>query len=281
MTIPIPGDPIPPGTPEYVGSPATPQPVTAPAPPQHPFLAPDPGNNIHNDAYMTDSCPGPGPLGVNPKVTSTMRVVECASLTFDRRGRLETGCVGAIRPTLKLFDPTSLNQIASYNLPPRPLVLNLFTDFSGGGYFYLDQLDRAVIPTGNRHIQVVGQNTAGNGFVREHDYDLTGSMAGNDKIVSALPAWSGEIVFVTEQGVVGAVDPETGSTEVPRSARRSPTPSPSTRPVASTSSPPRRCIASISPTRQRRRCGGARSTRTPASPGRARRHPGRAPRPRW
>ena len=37
-TIPIPGDPIPPGTPEYVGSPATPQAVTAPAPPQHPFI---------------------------------------------------------------------------------------------------------------------------------------------------------------------------------------------------------------------------------------------------
>ena len=147
VTIPIPGDPIPPGTPEYVGSPATPQPVTAPAPPQHPFLAPDPGNNIHNDAYMTDAYPGPGPLGVDPKVTSTLQVAECASLTFDRRGRLETVCVGAIRPTLKLFDPTSLKQIASYNLPPRPLGLNLFTDFSGGGYFYLDDQDRAVIPT--------------------------------------------------------------------------------------------------------------------------------------
>ena len=212
--IPIPGDPIPPRTPAYVGSPATPNPVTAPAPPQHPFLAPDPGNNIHNDAYMTDTYPGPGPLGVNPKVTSTLQVAECASLTFDRRGRLETVCVGATRPTLKLFDPTSLKQIASYALPPRPLGLNVFTDFSGGGYFYLDHLDRAVIPTGNRHIQVVGQNTAGNAFVRERDYDLTRSMARNDKIVSALPAWSGEIVFVTEQGVVGAVDQETGATEV-------------------------------------------------------------------
>ena len=214
MAAPIPGDPIPPRTPEYVGSPATPQPVTAPLPPQHPFLAPDPGNNIHNDAYMTDTYPGPGPLGVDPTVTSTLQVAECASLTFDRQGRLVTVCVGALRPTLKLFDPTTLKQIASYNLPPRPLGLNLFTDFSGGGYFYLDHLDRAVIPTGNRHIQVVGQNPAGTSFVRERDYNLTRSMARNDKIVSALPAWSGEIVFVTEQGVVGAVDPETGATEV-------------------------------------------------------------------
>jgi hypothetical protein len=211
--IPIPGDPLPPGTPAFVGSPATPNPVTAPLPPQHPFLAPDPGNNIHNDAYMTDTYPGPGPLGVDPTVTSTLQVAECASLTFDRRGRLVTVCVGALRPTLKLFDPTTLRQVASYNLPPRPLGLNLFTDFSGGGYFYLDHLDRAVIPTGNRHIHVVAQKADGTRFVRERDHDLTGAMARDDKIVSALPAWTGEIVFVTEQGVVGAVDPESGAVE--------------------------------------------------------------------
>jgi hypothetical protein len=33
--LPITGDPLPPGTPAYVGSPATPNPVTASAPPQH------------------------------------------------------------------------------------------------------------------------------------------------------------------------------------------------------------------------------------------------------
>jgi hypothetical protein len=212
--VPIPGDPLPPRGPAFVGSPATPNPVTAPLPPQNPFLAPDPGNNIHNDAYMTDTYPGPGPLGVNPGVTSTLQVAECASLTFDQRGRLETVCVGATRPTLKLFDPTTLKQIASYGLPPRPLGLNVFTDFSGGGYFYLDDQDRAVIPTGTRHIQVVAQNPAGTGFVRERDYDLTKSMASKDKIVSALPAWSGQIVFVTEQGVVGAVDQAGGAAQV-------------------------------------------------------------------
>ena len=214
VAIPIPGDPIPSGSPAYVGHPATPNPVTAPAPPQHPFLAPDPGNNIHNDAYMTDSYTGRGPLGVSPKVTSTLQVAECASLTFDRRGRLETVCVGATTPTLKLFDPTTLKQIASYSLPNRPLGLNLFSDFSGGGYFYLDHEDRAVIPTGNRHIQVVGQNPPGTKFVRERDFDLTGVVTPSDKIVSALPAWTGQIVFVTEKGVVGVVDPESGAIKV-------------------------------------------------------------------
>ena len=145
---------------------------------------------------------------------STLQVAECGSLTFDSRGRLETVCVGATTPTLKLFDPTTLKQLATYRLPNRKLGLNVFTDFSGGGYFYLDHLDRAVIPTGNNHIRVVGQNAAGTAFVLRRDYDLTRSMARADKIVSVLPAWSGELVFVTERGLVGAIEPASGQTRV-------------------------------------------------------------------
>jgi hypothetical protein len=211
--IPIPDDPLP-GGPAYVGSPAVPHPVSAPRPPQHPFLAPDPGNNIHNDAYQTDAYPGPGPLGISPTVRSTLQVAECASLTFDRRGRLETVCVGATTPTLKLFDPTTLKQLASYRLPNRRLGVDVFTDFSGGGYFYLDHRDRAVIPTGTNHIRVVGQNRAGTAFVLRRDYDLTHVMARDDKIVSVLPAWTGELVFVTERGLVGATRPGTGAVRV-------------------------------------------------------------------
>ncbi len=187
-----------------------------PLPPQHPYLADDPGNNIHNDAYMTDAYPGPGPLGIRPTVTSTLQVAECASVTFDRRGRIETVCVGVTTPTLKLFDPTTLEEIAQYRLPNRRLGLDVFSDFSGGGYFYLDHHDRAVIPTGTNHIQVVDQNAAGNRFVLARDFDLTGAMAKDDKIISVLPAWSGELVFVTERGVVGAVDRRTGRVRVVR-----------------------------------------------------------------
>ncbi len=211
--IPIPDDPLPGGS-AYIGSPAVAHPVSAPHPPQHPFLAANPGNNIHNDAYMTDAYPGPGPLGVSPAVTSTLQVAECASLTFDRRGRLETVCVGATTPTLKLFDPTTLKQLASYRLPNRRLGLDVFSDFSGGGYFYLDHRDRAVIPTGTNHIRVVGQNHAGTAFVLRRDYDLTAAVARDDKIVSVLPAWTGELVFVTERGLVGAVGRGSGAVRV-------------------------------------------------------------------
>jgi hypothetical protein len=212
--LPIPEDPLPPGTPAYVGAPAVPHPVSAPRPPPHPYLAADPGNNIHDDAYMTDAYPGPGPLGVSPVVSSRLQVAECGSLTFDRRGRLETVCVGPTTPTLKLLDPVTLKQLASYRLPNRKLSANVFTDFSGGGYFYLDNLDRAVIPTGNNHVRVVGQNAAGTAFVLRRDYDLTHVMARADKIVSVLPAWTGELVFVTERGIVGAIQPGSGQTKV-------------------------------------------------------------------
>jgi hypothetical protein len=214
--IPIPGDPLPAGSPAYVGKPAKARPIKAPLPPQHPHLADNPGSNIHNDAYQTDAYPGPGPLGIRPTVSSTLQVAECASLTFDRRGRIETVCVGVTTPTLKLFDPTTLEELASYRLPNRRLGLDVFSDFSGGGYFYLDHHDRAVIPTGTNHIRVVAQNAAGNRFVLVRDYDLTTVMAKDDKIISVLPAWSGELVFVTEAGVVGAVDRRTGRIRVLR-----------------------------------------------------------------
>src|SRR5215210_6867829 len=207
--VPIPQDPSPQESPAYVGAPATPKPVDAAAPPQHPFMAPNPGNNIHNDAYMTDAYQRMGPLGRQPVTTSTLQAAECASLTFDRRNRLETVCVGTNTVTLKLFDPTTLEERASYNLPPRRPGTGTFNDFSGGGYFYLDHRDRAVIPTTDNHVYVVAQ-TAGPGFELHRDYDLTPAIGSEDKIVSVLPDWSGRLVFVTEQGKVGAIRPRSG-----------------------------------------------------------------------
>ena len=89
---------------------------------------------------------------------STFFAADCASVTFDRAGRIVTICVGLDRPRLLLLDPRTLDLLAEFPLPPRqPGAANPFTDFAGGGYFYLDHLDRAVIPTTTRHIWVVEQ----------------------------------------------------------------------------------------------------------------------------
>ena len=58
-----------------------------------------------------------------------------------------------------MLDPQTLDLLAALRpaaAQPRER-RNPFTDFSGGGYFYLDNHDRAVIPTTNRHICVIGE----------------------------------------------------------------------------------------------------------------------------
>ncbi len=208
--VPIPEGPAA-QSPAFVGHPATARPITAAPPPQHPYMAANPGNNIHDDAYMTDTYQGSGPMGRDPEVSSTFYGGECASVTFDAQGRIETVCVSAATVTLRLLDPVSLEELASYDLPPRRNNPGGgFNDFTGGGYFYLDHLDRAVVPTSTNHLNVVAQ-TAGPGFRLARDYDLTGAIGTEDKIVSVIPDWAGRLVFVTKAGVVGAVQRGSGA----------------------------------------------------------------------
>ena len=208
---PIPEGPEAPDPERFVGAPAEPRPVSASEPPRHPFMAPNDRSVLHNDAYMTDANRGFGPLGRDMSTVSAFYSSDCASVTFDSRGRIVTVCVGLDRPTLRLLDPRTLDTMASLPLPPRqPGGGNPFTDFSGGGYFYLDHRDRAVIPTTDRHVYVVAQ-TPEPGFTIERRYDLNPVVPFNDKINSALPDFSGRIWFVSVGGVVGYVDPATGA----------------------------------------------------------------------
>jgi hypothetical protein len=202
--IPIPSDNG--SNPQFSGAPATPHPVRAPAPPRHPFMAPNERSNLHDDAYQTDTYRGLGPLGRSINVVSTMFSADCGSVTFDSQGRIVTVCVGLAGPTLRMLDPKTLDTLATQTLPPRdPRTLaNLFTSFSGGGYFYLDNQDRAVVPTTTRHVQVFAE-TAAPGFSMVRDIDLSGVVPDGDAIISALPDWSGRLWFASTGGVVGYV----------------------------------------------------------------------------
>ena len=210
--LPIPGDPLAGPIQPFEGSAATPHPVSGMTPPpQNPFMARNGQNNIHDDAYMTDTYPIAGPLadGAEP---SAFFVRECASITFDSHGRIVTVCVGLDGPVLAMLDPHTLAPLAAMTLPLRNLLSgdNPFTDFSGGGYFYLDNQDRAVVPTNARHLLIVGE-TAAPGFQVERDYDLTSAVPADDAIVSVLPDWSGRLWFVTRHGIVGTVDRSSGA----------------------------------------------------------------------
>jgi hypothetical protein len=205
--------------PQFEGTTATPNRVNGgPKPPRNPFMAPNPRNNIHDDPYMTDTYRLSGPLGDGAE-PSTLNSPprECGSVTFDSAGRIVTVCVGLDRPVLALLDPHTLQTLAAMPLPPRNVSPggNPFTDFSGGGYFYLDQHDRAVVPTTDRHILVVSI-TGAPGFQVDADYDLSGTIPPGEGIVSVLPDWSGRLWFVTRQGLVGTINRATGTVRAKR-----------------------------------------------------------------
>jgi hypothetical protein len=170
-------------------------------------------SNLHNDAYQTDTYRWAGPRGRNMERLSTFMGSECASVTFDRAGRIITVCVGLDGPKLAMIDPITLDLLTVFPLPPRiPTPAqggNPFTDFSGGGYFYLDDRDRVVIPTTTRHIWVIGHTETETGpvFQLEADHDVSAAVPPTDGIISALPDWQGHIWYVSGGGVIGIVHP--------------------------------------------------------------------------
>ncbi len=175
-------------------------------------MAPNGRSNLHNDAYQTDSYRWTGPLGNGLSSASALFARECASVTIDSHGRLVTICVGLDKPVLAMLHPNTLRVLAAMDLPLRNPGPNPFQDFSGGGYFYLDHHDRAVISAGNRHILVVAETggTANPGFALRRDYDVSSAVPEGDALISALPDWSGRIWFASRDGVVGTVAPVSG-----------------------------------------------------------------------
>ena len=216
LAVPIPQDPGASSVTAYRGHPAKPHPITRGSfAPRHPFMAANDRSNLHDDAYQSDAGVVPGPLGRNPSVTSTLFTQECASVTFDSRGRILTVCVGLATVDLRLLDPDTLDVLAEHPLPPRPASSadHPFTAFGGGGYFYLDQKDRVVVPTSDGTIQVVKETgtPAAPALTLAKEYDVS-KQVGDGLILSALPDWAGRIWYVTDTGVVGVLDRRSGHT---------------------------------------------------------------------
>ncbi|SEH12719.1 hypothetical protein [Thermoleophilum album] len=200
--------------PQREGTAVRARPIRAFAPPRHPFMAPNGRSNLHEDAYQTDASPNPGPLGPELDLARLTVGGECASITFDRRGRLVTVCVGLDRPRLKLIEPRTLRELGNFDLPPRPARpgADIFTNFAGGGYFYLDQQDRAVVPTFDRRILVVRETgaTGERAFAVAAAYSLRRVVRDGDQLISALPDWQGRLWFASKGGVVGYVERRSG-----------------------------------------------------------------------
>jgi len=183
-------------------------------PARNPFMARNGRSNLHNDAYQTNAYAGAGPSGAKTRLTSAFLQQECASLTFDRRGQIVSVCVGAVGETLDVLQPHSLKLLATYPLPTEAKVgvgsltggANSAT-FGGGGYFYLDNHDDAVVPTVDGRVVVLNVSRSAHPVIRLRKiYNLAPTIH-KQAIESALPDWHGNLWFVTTAGTVGIAKP--------------------------------------------------------------------------
>jgi len=196
--------------------------------PQHPFMALNWGNNMHCDSYISDAYEASGPLGLNTEVSSrTQGFGGYGTITHDRLGRLVAVYSNGRGFQLELMDPYSLRELASHNLPPRPwywLLQGLMPwQYIGAGmYFFLDDQDRAIVPTTKNTIQVIQTPDANGEFelVREYDLDeyvVPMRWPHRDSVAWVLPDWGGEVYWwATTGGVVGTVDVASGEVHVLR-----------------------------------------------------------------
>lgn len=200
--------------PTYSGAPAVRNPIRASRPPRNRHLARNGRSSVHNDAWMTDTYWTKGPLGRSPETLSTAIARDCITVTFDRKGRLVASCSNLAGAHLFMFDPVTLDTLAELPLPfvPPPAGQDPTTNSTGGAYFYLDNKDRAVIATADRHLWIVAEAGTSEAptFTVAEDFDLS-AVVGDDRVTSVLPDWKGKLWFVGRyNGTVGVLDPKTG-----------------------------------------------------------------------
>jgi hypothetical protein len=216
--------------PVYIGAPAEAHPLPPVQVPQNPFLALNPWNNVHNDAWMSDVYDIAGPLGRQPAIlTSRLDAARrsaaspafvCGAVTFDSRGRIVTTCgsrKGAAgsgpESSLVLIDPVTLEVLAYEHLDLPSSQEGAY----GSSYMYLDNRDRAFVIMMD-HVAVFEQKGPPDHprFKKVEDYDLSAWVVSkdfpNDNIQIVMPDWQGRLWFVVRHsGLVGVLDPATGA----------------------------------------------------------------------
>ncbi len=211
------------------GSSVAQRPTSPAGVPQNPYLAPNP-SQLHKDTWMSDTQPQSGPLGVDPRVWSTSLTEVrstpfffyiCGTGGFDRHGRYLTACSNPDQADLLMLDPVTLEVLASKPLPvagPGGANSGLST-----GYLYIDEKDRAVIPTAGGTLTVIPQTggTADPGFGKATTYQLSKAMGGISTVFSPVPDFQGRIwVTGRESGIVGVLDTDSGRVRTVRLGKK-------------------------------------------------------------
>lgn len=167
------------------------------AAPQNPGMAKNPFNSIHNDSWASDAynLPAPGPQG---SVQTLFTGGDCATITFDSKGRLITLCSTLTRVVGYIVDPATLKVLVHREVGQRPANL---TDFSGGGYFFLDDADHVVFPSRGGVLRVLSPVD-----LRDvRSIDVSATLKPGEQVTSVLPDWQGRYWYVGSLGTVGVV----------------------------------------------------------------------------
>lgn len=240
-------DPVPQGpgaglVPPYLGAPATARPITGAPIPVNPHMELPGYTGMHPDSWDSNTYPFGGPLGRSPEVTSSAKAPFplpglCSSLGYARGTGLLVGqCTYGTTFRLRLMDPRTLADLATFDLPMRPSTITallhldfdaILSDTSGGAYFYLDDRDRVVLADGAGHLRRIAHGRDAKGawhFTVTDDWDLTTVVphacptwtnpnpAGEcDPITAVGPDWQGRIWWASRHGRIGTVDPATGT----------------------------------------------------------------------
>jgi hypothetical protein len=191
-----------------------------PTPPifQNPFMAANNFSEIHLNSYQTDTTSISGPASASGQTVQQglLRPITsiAGTMAFNSSGQIITIRVGPSpsdpgegAQNLLLINSATLRVLAETELPPRP---SDGVSFSGGGYFYIDNLDRVVCVTTNQQIRIY--EVQNNQFALAQTYDLSAQIDDSSDILnSVLPDSAGNLWFITRLGDVGYVDPVNGT----------------------------------------------------------------------
>lgn len=183
-----------------IGAPATARPV-APRTRFLPVLAPK--ASMHGDGGNSDTTDFPGPLGAGSRVGSAAANFG-AILLFDAAGRVTISCAvpdpqRRLKPCLAAADAQTLSPQAVW-LPP-------VGQTAMPAYMYMDATNRIIIPSVERHINLVQRidGPLGPSFSTVRSIDLNGVITADQPLLNAMLDASGNIWFSTG-GIRGVFD---------------------------------------------------------------------------
>lgn len=203
------------------------------------FGLPAAGNSpMHGDGYQSDTHPAAGPLGpdlqVRTRTAGNGLQRMCSTFVFRSDGLPVAMCGGLTGFRIVLLDPETLTALATHDLPMRPSAFQsiirrdieiMFGDSSGGAYLYLDDKDRVVLADSRQNIQRIAtvRDGAGWKFVVERQWDMRPYVPHDcqnydnwfpsgecDVITTVMPGPDKRLRWVTRNGRIGTLDPETG-----------------------------------------------------------------------